>query len=72
MKYSNGTSIKVNRKLRVSPAAAFDIVYNIENFPTFMPHIQSVKILSDAGARKQAVSTEKPVNIEFTGFLHFR
>ena len=51
----DGTRISAIRELRAPAETAFDVVYYVEGFPTFMPHVQSVDVLSDDGPRKKVL-----------------
>jgi uncharacterized membrane protein len=55
MNLAKGTTFISIRELRATAEVAFDVVYHVELFPTFMPHIQSVEILSGDENRKQVL-----------------
>lgn len=52
MRPSQGKSIHVSRTLRVDPRRAFDVVYDVERFPSFMPNVTSAKVISHDGDHK--------------------
>jgi coenzyme Q-binding protein COQ10 len=44
--------IQVSCRLRADPRRAFDVVYHVEQFPTFMPNVTQARVISDDGDRK--------------------
>lgn len=52
MSLSKGKSIQIAKTLDVDPHRAFDVVYDVESFPTFMPSVTTAEVISSDGARK--------------------
>lgn len=52
MSPNKGKSIHISRSLRVDPQLAFDVVYDVARFPSFMPSVTSVDIVTDDGDHK--------------------
>jgi coenzyme Q-binding protein COQ10 len=44
--------IQVSCRLRADPRQAFDVVYHVEQFPTFMPNVIEARVTLDEGDRK--------------------
>ncbi|MBY5324374.1 hypothetical protein HFN11_29365 [Rhizobium leguminosarum] len=44
--------IQISRGLLASPQQAFDVVYHVERFPTFMPNVSNARVILDEGDRK--------------------
>lgn len=49
MSPTHGNLIRISKTLRVNPKQAFDIVYNVENFPTFMPNVTGARVITNNG-----------------------
>ena len=49
MRATGGNAIKMSRTLAVDPKQAFDIVYNVEDFPTFMPNVVGARVITTDG-----------------------
>jgi len=49
MRSGRGNTIKISRSLRANPTLIFDIVYNVEDFPTFMPNVTAVRVINNEG-----------------------
>lgn len=52
MSLNKGKSIQISRILRVDPHRAFDLVYDVAHFPSFMPSVTSAEVISDDGDHK--------------------
>src|SRR5205085_7382991 len=52
MSLNKGKLIQLFRTLRVDPHRAFDVVYDVARFPSFMPSVTSAKVTSDDGDHK--------------------
>ncbi len=52
MNINEGKSIKISRILQVDPSRAFEVVYDVANFPSFMPSVTSAEVISDDGDHK--------------------
>lgn len=52
MKADRGRLIQLTRVLQVEPRRAFDVVYDVENFPSFMSNVSAVDVVSDDGRCK--------------------
>lgn len=46
---TSGNTIKISRTLSVDPKQAFDIVYNVEEFPAFMPNVTGARVITNNG-----------------------
>lgn len=52
MSPNQGKTIQISRTLQVDPARAFDVVYDVESFPAFMPSVTQAQVISSDGACK--------------------
>uniref|UniRef100_E6QWN0 Coenzyme Q-binding protein COQ10 START domain-containing protein n=1 Tax=mine drainage metagenome TaxID=410659 RepID=E6QWN0_9ZZZZ len=52
MSPTRGNTIQVSRTLRADPQQAFDVVYDVEYFPMFMPNVTAARVISNDGDRK--------------------
>jgi coenzyme Q-binding protein COQ10 len=52
MSLNKGKLIQLFRTLRAEPNRAFDVVYDVARFPSFMPSVTSAKVISDDGDHK--------------------
>jgi coenzyme Q-binding protein COQ10 len=52
MNPNKGKSIQISRILRVDPLRAFEVVYDVARFPSFMPSVTSAEVISDDGHHK--------------------
>lgn len=52
MSPNKGKSIHISRTLQVDPRRAFDVVYDVARFPSFMPSVTSAEVISHDGDHK--------------------
>jgi ribosome-associated toxin RatA of RatAB toxin-antitoxin module len=52
MRATRENRIQISRRLRADPRQAFDVVYHVERFPSFMPNVTKAQVISDEGDRK--------------------
>ncbi len=52
MSPTRGNTIQISRILRADPRKAFDVVYDVEHFPSFMPNVTAARVISSDGDRK--------------------
>lgn len=52
MSFTEKNRIYVSCTLLADPKHVFDLIYDIERFPTFMPNVTEVRVILDEGDRK--------------------
>jgi ribosome-associated toxin RatA of RatAB toxin-antitoxin module len=52
MSLNKGKTIQISKTLHVDPHRAFDVVYDVASFPTFMSSVTAAKVISHEGDHK--------------------